>query len=100
MPSACQFLACSTGSKMAAVTALNLRVSCWECLILCGILHFLLFIFGSSFAIYDCCLVSIAGSQIGGNAPVASTLALIPVPQDNNYVTVEVFGEIPSGRVN
>lgn len=100
IPSVCQFLACSTGSKMAAFTSLNLKVFCWECLILCGMLHFLLFIFASSLAIYDCCLVSIANSQLGDNAPVASTLTLIPVPQDNNYVTLEVFGEIPSGWVN
>lgn len=55
------------------------------------------FYFWFSFAIYNCHLVSVAGSQLGDNAPVASALTLVSIPQDNNYVTLEVFGEIPSG---
>lgn len=54
-------------------------------------------IFWFSFAIYNCHLVSVAGSQLGDNAPVASALTLVSISQDNNYVTLEVFGEIPSG---
>lgn len=44
--------------------------------------------------------MSVAGSQLSNNAPVASALTLTPIPQDNNYVTLEVFGKIPSGRMN
>jgi len=63
MQSAC--LAWSQHSEMTAFTSLtSVKVFCCECLMLCGILSFLLCIFGSSVAIYNGFLVSVAGSQL------------------------------------
>lgn len=77
-----QFLAWSKGLKMAAFTSLTLSQGLLLGMLnTCRILHFLLCIIWSSFAIYNCSLVSVAGCQLGDNAPVASALTLAPVPE-------------------
>lgn len=69
-------------SKVTALTSLTLSLGFHQrSLILCRILRFVLRIFGSSFAIYNFCLVSVAGSQLGGNALIALALTLAPIPK-------------------
>lgn len=82
---------------MAVLTSLILRV-------LLGMFNtlwntaFSTFIFWFSFAIYNCHLVSVAGSQLGDNAPDASALTLVSIPQDNNYVTWKCLEKFLQGE--
>lgn len=95
MQSACH----SKSSKMVALTSLTLRDFCWECLILGWTLYFLLSFLGPHVLFITAVWYLLLALSLV-MMPQLLQLEIAPVPQDNNHVTLQMFGEIPSGRMN